>query len=185
MLEKNLGLLLLNKHVKRGAIVLLALSVNLSTGMHLRIYKELDTLLLDISANTSLKVRARFPREQRKILYNHLELSGAEWREPFLNQLTEISLGLTEAVDNLHLLTNSSTDWMSYLSMDYYAISSAGLSPCIDVILRGWSTDYTSVVDVCQLPRITGGQFQSSVISLINCAIAPSVTNNYEPIDKN
>lgn len=154
LVKNALGLLALGKHVKPGRLVYLVLCLNLSGSMHLKIYSELNTALLDICLSISAKDVVVFPQNQEKMLFWHLGHSGAVWRELSAEIFGIKPSSLVEIEELGHWWSLSSIEWKRWLDVDMYSISKGGSSRLAQTKLRGWNMGCTSVVDVCQLPPI-------------------------------
>jgi len=151
MLENRLGLLHLSKFVKPGGLLLLTLWVMPISGqIRLRIYRESNTLLLDILASTSVKVVAACP--QRDVMHqpHYSELNGAEWLEQYLPQSASVPLVSPSRVAYLGIVPKSWEEWMNLLQLELSGIGKQVISFSQLAQVRGWSEFSKSVVDVYQ-----------------------------------
>ncbi len=156
MVKEALGQSRLNNVAKRGGVVLLLLSMNLSMTGHLKIYSALSEVLLDICLNISAKEYLKIPTMQYPLFMRHLEHSGAEWRVLCQRLSEKQPQGWTALEDSGMLYHSSSQIWMDYLYRAISPISSEGLSPLVKVSLMGLNMDSMSPAVVCPLRSIKG-----------------------------
>lgn len=152
MVERVLGLSLLSKHVRRGVVVYVALSLSASTHGQLRIYSELSTLLLDISVSTSLRGVPRFPRCQKPHLLKDSEHSGEVWRDALPSPYASIDEELHPPTTFPGWACISSDEWMNWLNTDLYGIGARDLSFLTEVRLMEANEGFTSAQVACKLP---------------------------------
>lgn len=167
MVEKLVGASRLNKFVQSGQVLLLTLSVGMISGeMHLRIYSELNTLLLDISANTSAKVRVACPQKFLNRLSANSELSGAAWLEYRVPQCAKVprAYQVYTAMEDWDYI--SCDEWMNYLRLESLGTTRKDLYLFRYAQLRVWSEGLKSVVDALQFPLSKVGLWQLQSIFL-------------------
>lgn len=151
MVEKTFGLSLLKKYAKPGQALLLVLLVTeISVYPRLKIYKELNTLLLDISANISAKVHVASP--QRNIIPLPLDLrpSGAEWLGSLVEQSNHVPaiLGGVELMEAWRYACFK--DWMNSLTLDILSITGGAISFSPYAHIVEWNEFLKSVQAHCQ-----------------------------------
>jgi hypothetical protein len=151
MVEKALGLSLLKKYAKPGQILLLAVLVGgISVQPRLKIYKELNTLLLDISVNISAKVTVVCPQETLNLPFFGCELSGAEWLESLLEKSNHVPLAsqADQIMETWQYVSYGT--WENLLTMDTLNISGKALSFSPYAQLPEWNEFLKSVRVACQ-----------------------------------
>lgn len=150
MVRKHLGLSVLSKYVKPGNLLLLSLCITQISGViHLRIYSELDTLLLDILASTSAKVILACPRSPEHPKYPGSTLNGEEWLEALAGKssnVPRVSLTLEES-QKWHPVYWE--QWMSWLTQELSNTGKPDISLSQYAHIRGWNEYLKSVVEVC------------------------------------
>jgi hypothetical protein len=150
VVEKVLGLSLLKRYAKPGQILLLAVLVGgISVQPRLKIYKELNTLLLDISASISLRATVVCPQMRNTLPALHCVLNGAAWLEQLLEPSNHVPK-LFEATEAMEEWEYYSYDrWENLLTLDTLNTSGKALSfyPYAGVV--EWNEELRSVQVAC------------------------------------
>jgi hypothetical protein len=129
MAEKQLGLSLQKKYAKVGQALLLVLLVTeTSANPRLKIYRELNTLLLDISVSISLRATVACPQRIVDTPVLDSELSGVAWLERSLEPSNHVPRVSQAAKIMQTWQYVCFRDWMNYLTLDTLNITGRALS---------------------------------------------------------
>jgi hypothetical protein len=178
MVKNTLGLSRLSRLAKPGAAVFLVLLMSSSGLPHLKIYKELESLLLDISVNICLKGQIHYPMEQRHWLFHLLEHSGEAWRGHLPNPYETIySVTPPQALlDSWYFLPY--VEWENWLNLDLSGIGRRGSYLSVRTKIMEMSEGYTSVRAAYTVPPTKVG-FRS-FSPLLSAQSMPDIVKNYK-----
>lgn len=161
MAKSRLGLSLPRRFAKPGALLYVVLLVTVpSMDAHVRIYRELNTLLVDISVSTCPKVKVVVPWGKQSLCQKGYRHSGAEWLEALAKESGEQQLSFVGRLNMELWHYESFITWTRSWLKTSSDIIDQGLSLPRYAQARALNTESMLVSDAYKPLRIRVGFYQ-------------------------